>query len=59
MTDETRTYDCGGVPVELTLSEESYKEYDFHKHDVFQTVLDLIYEFGSCAIYGDIRDFNA
>lgn len=34
--DETRLYDCGGIPVELTLPEESMKEHFVNKFDIFQ-----------------------
>ena len=44
MTDETRIYNCGGIPVELTLPEGDHKKNNYLVP--FQDVMHAIYKVG-------------
>ena len=44
MTDETRIYNCGGIPVELTLPEGELKKNNYLVP--FQDVMHAIYKYG-------------
>lgn len=46
MTDETRLYDCGELPVDLTLPEKEFLRWDYSDYDYYQYLLDVTIETG-------------
>lgn len=60
MSDETRVYNCGGFPVELTLPEGEHDFYPFlHKEAfTFEDTIKRVVEFGRVPVKWDEMTFT-